>query len=191
VHCPPAPLQNPSHGSIWRIKSPPLLPPRQTGRATSIGKFFILPFFSKMLSPLSQECDYLGILWFLQMTLEMMKELFGIAHVRDDEEEDPNVKHMRVVEEEVSLLQPITVAVPPEEGEVPVLQGPSIARRKRSSQPRYRGHAGPSLSQSRQRKRRSQQPLVPILALVSSLHFFSQKRMRFFSPFYLINMVDL
>jgi hypothetical protein len=29
------------------------------------------------------------------MTLEMMKELFGIAHIRDDEEEVPNVKHMR------------------------------------------------------------------------------------------------
>jgi hypothetical protein len=60
----------------------------------------------------------LGILWFLQMTLEMMKELFGIAHVRDDEEEVPNMKHMRIVEEEVSLLQPITVAVPSEEEKV-------------------------------------------------------------------------
>jgi hypothetical protein len=46
------------------------------------------------------------------MTLEMMKELFGIVHVRDDEEEVPNMKHMHVVEEEVSLLQPVTVAVP-------------------------------------------------------------------------------
>jgi hypothetical protein len=52
------------------------------------------------------------------MTLEMMKELFGIAHVRDDEEEVPNMKHMRIVEEEVSLLQPITVAVPSEEEKV-------------------------------------------------------------------------
>jgi hypothetical protein len=109
------------------------------------------------------------------MTLEMMKELFGIAHVRDDEEEVPNVKHMRVVEEEVSLLQPITVAVPPEEGEVPVPQGPSIARRKRSSQPRYRGHAGPSLSQSRQRKRRSQQPPCPYTSLGKFFALFFSK----------------
>jgi hypothetical protein len=35
--------------------------------------------------------------------LEMMKELFGVVHVRDDEEEVPNVKHMRIVEEEVLL----------------------------------------------------------------------------------------
>jgi hypothetical protein len=32
-----------------------------------------------------------------------IKEQFGIVHVRHDEEEVPNVKHMRVVEEEVSL----------------------------------------------------------------------------------------
>jgi hypothetical protein len=56
------------------------------------------------------------------MTLEMMKELFGIAHVRDDEEEVPNMKCMGIGEE-VSLSQPITVAVLPEEEEVPVLQG--------------------------------------------------------------------
>jgi hypothetical protein len=38
-----------------------------------------------------------------------------------DEEEVPNMNHMRVVEEEVLLLQPENVAVPPEEEEVPVL----------------------------------------------------------------------
>jgi hypothetical protein len=38
------------------------------------------------------------------MTLETMKELFGVMYIRDDEEEDPNMKHMHVVEEEVSLL---------------------------------------------------------------------------------------
>jgi hypothetical protein len=54
------------------------------------------------------------------MTLGMMKELFGIVHIRDDEEEVPNVKHMRVVEEEVSLSQPETVVAPPEEKEFPV-----------------------------------------------------------------------
>jgi hypothetical protein len=37
------------------------------------------------------------------MMLGMMKELFGIAHVRDDEEDVPNVKHMRVVKEEVPV----------------------------------------------------------------------------------------
>jgi hypothetical protein len=37
------------------------------------------------------------------MTLERMKELFDVTHIRDDEEEVPNMKRMRVVEEEVSL----------------------------------------------------------------------------------------
>jgi hypothetical protein len=37
------------------------------------------------------------------------------------------VKHMRIVEGEVSLSQPVTVAVLPEEEEVSVLQGPSVA----------------------------------------------------------------
>jgi hypothetical protein len=57
------------------------------------------------------------------MTLEMMKELFDVAHVRDDEEEVPNAKHVYVGEEEVSLSQPITATVPPEEEDVPVPQG--------------------------------------------------------------------
>jgi hypothetical protein len=52
------------------------------------------------------------------MTLEMMKELFGVTHV--GEEEIPNAKCMRIGEEEVSLSQPVTVAVPPEEDELPV-----------------------------------------------------------------------
>jgi hypothetical protein len=56
-----------------------------------------------------------------------MKELFGIAHVSDNEEEVPNTKHMRVVEEEVSLSQPKTVAPPPEEEEVTAPKGPSVA----------------------------------------------------------------
>jgi hypothetical protein len=37
------------------------------------------------------------------------------------------VKHMRVVEEDVSLSQPKTIAVLPEEEHVPVPRGPSIA----------------------------------------------------------------
>jgi hypothetical protein len=40
-------------------------------------------------------------------------------HIRDDEEV-PNLKRMRVVEEEVSLSQPISVVVPQEEEDVPV-----------------------------------------------------------------------
>jgi hypothetical protein len=56
-----------------------------------------------------------------------MKELFGVAHIRDNEEEVPNTKGMRVVEEEVSLSQPKTVAPPPEEEDVIVPKGPSVA----------------------------------------------------------------
>jgi hypothetical protein len=44
-----------------------------------------------------------------------------VTHVRDDEEEVPNAKHMHIVEEEISLSQPITVAVLLEEEEIPVL----------------------------------------------------------------------
>jgi hypothetical protein len=47
------------------------------------------------------------------MMLERMKELFGIAHVRDNEEEVTNAKCMRIGEEDVSLSQPITAVVPP------------------------------------------------------------------------------
>jgi hypothetical protein len=54
----------------------------------------------------------------------MTKELFGIMHV--EEEEVPNAKCMCVGEEDVSLSQPITVAVPSELEEVPVPQGPTI-----------------------------------------------------------------
>jgi hypothetical protein len=47
-------------------------------------------------------------------------------YVRDNEEEVPNAKHMCVGEEEVSLLQPITIVVPSEEEEVQVPQGPTV-----------------------------------------------------------------
>jgi hypothetical protein len=47
-------------------------------------------------------------------------------HIMYDEEEVPNVKHMHVVEEEVSLPQPKTTMVPPEEEDVLVLQGPVV-----------------------------------------------------------------
>jgi hypothetical protein len=49
------------------------------------------------------------------------------THAMYDEEEVPNMKHMHVVEEEVLLSQLKTLVVPPEEEEVPVLQGPSVA----------------------------------------------------------------
>jgi hypothetical protein len=57
--------------------------------------------------------------------------LFGyivifVDDIRDDEEEVPNANRMHVGEEEVSLSQPITAAVPLEEEEVPVLRGPAV-----------------------------------------------------------------
>jgi hypothetical protein len=58
------------------------------------------------------------------MTLETMKELFGITHA--EEEEVPNVKRMHDGGEEVTLSQPVTVAVPLEEEEVLVPQGPAV-----------------------------------------------------------------
>jgi hypothetical protein len=79
------------------------------------------------------------------MTFETMKELFGIAHVRDDEEEVPNMKRMHVGEEEVSLSQLITVVVPPEEEKVQVLRGPTVVAHQRKK--------------SHWRKRRSQPPM--------------------------------
>jgi hypothetical protein len=87
-----------------------------------------------------------------------MKELLGITHIRDDEQEVPNAKHMRLVEEEV-----------------PVLQGPSVA----------------VLPKGR-RCLVAVDDNVPVPPLVSSSpFFFSQKRRTFFSPFILINVVDL
>jgi hypothetical protein len=47
------------------------------------------------------------------MTLRTMKELFGVAHIRDDEEEVPNEKRMHFVEEEVLVPQGPSVVVPP------------------------------------------------------------------------------
>jgi hypothetical protein len=74
------------------------------------------------------------------MTLETMKELFGVTHV--GEEEVPNAKRMHVGEEEVSLSQPVTAAVPPEEEEVPTPPPPY------RSPVRGRGGLSPHLSQS-------------------------------------------
>jgi hypothetical protein len=41
-----------------------------------------------------------------------------VTRIMYDEEEDPNMKRMHIVEEEVSLSQPETTAVLPEEEEV-------------------------------------------------------------------------
>jgi hypothetical protein len=48
------------------------------------------------------------------MMLGTMKELFVIPHVRDDEEEVPNAKHMHVVEEDVPVPAAPLVMVLPE-----------------------------------------------------------------------------
>jgi hypothetical protein len=45
------------------------------------------------------------------MMLGTMKEVFGVTHVRDDEEEVLNVKRMHVIEEEVPVPQGPFVAV--------------------------------------------------------------------------------
>jgi hypothetical protein len=117
------------------------------------------------------------------MTLEMMKELFGVMHIRDDEEEVPNAKRMHVVEEEVSLLQPVAVAVPPEKEEVLVPQGPFVTPEEEESQlPLSRSCRAP-LSRSHHRKRRSQQPPPPYPCTSLGKFFsllFSQKCRRFF-----------
>jgi hypothetical protein len=42
-----------------------------------------------------------------------------VTHILYDTEEVPNAKHMHVVDEEVSLSQPKTATVPPEEEELP------------------------------------------------------------------------
>jgi hypothetical protein len=73
--------------------------------------------------PLPLSRDYLlydvGILRFLHMTLETLRELFHVMNA-------PSVKHMCVGEEVVPVLQGPTVVVPPEEEEVPVPQGPTV-----------------------------------------------------------------
>jgi hypothetical protein len=51
---------------------------------------------------------------------ELVLPLQLVMHIMYDEEGVPNVKHMCVVEEEVSLSQPETAAVRLEEEEVPV-----------------------------------------------------------------------
>jgi hypothetical protein len=120
------------------------------------------------------------------MTLELMKELFGIAHIIDNEEEAPNVMCMHVGEEEVSMSQPITAAVPPEEDDVLVPQGlhrllpeeediPVPLERPPITVP------APLVTVPRERWG----CLVPVPPLVSSSpFFFSQKHRRFILPFF-------
>jgi hypothetical protein len=67
------------------------------------------------------------------MTLERMKELFGIAHVRDDEEEVLNAKHMALGKRMSRCHSPYTavlpITVPPqEEGVLASLLSQSMTR---------------------------------------------------------------
>jgi hypothetical protein len=116
------------------------------------------------------------------MMLETMKELIGVAHVRDDEEEVPNVKRMHIGEEEVSLLQPIIVAVSPEEEDAPVPQG------LRRLPPEEEEVPTPLVVVSLE----GRGCLVPVSPLVSSLPFFFFSKMQdIFLALFLINVVDL
>jgi hypothetical protein len=131
-----------------------------------------------------------------------------------DAVEVPNVKRMRVVEEEVSLSQLKTIAVPPEEEEVPVPQGRSVAvPSEEEVPPEEEEFPAPAVAVPQGPPIRGRSPtggrggpnsplvmvplegrgcLVPVPAMVSSSPFlFSQKYRRFFSPFFLINVVDL
>jgi hypothetical protein len=91
------------------------------------------------------------------MMLETMKELFGIVHVKDNEEEVPNAMCMCVGEEEVSLSQPVIAAVPPEEEEVKVKQGLYRLLLDEENIPIL---LECPLSQSRQRKKSCKAPLL-------------------------------
>jgi hypothetical protein len=147
----------------------------------------------------------LGILWFLQMTLETTKELIGITFVRDDEEEVSNVKCMHVGEEEVLLSLPKTATVPPEEEEVPVPQGPSImVPSEEEVPPEEEEPPAPAIALQQaspiavppEEEEVPTAPLVtvppegrgclvPVPPLVSSSpFFFSEERRRFVSPFF-------
>jgi hypothetical protein len=75
-----------------------------------------------------------------------------------DEEEVPNTKCMHIVEGEVSLSQPKTIAVPPEEEEVPVPHGPSIVVPPEEEVPLEEEEVPAPTSWSHRRKRRSQPP---------------------------------
>jgi hypothetical protein len=123
----------------------------------------------------------------------MMKELFGVMHIRDDEEEVPNAKRMHIVEEEVSLLQPVAVAVPPEKEEVLVPQGPFVTPEEEESQlPLSRSCRAPYRGPTIGRGGPSSPPLIPVPALVSSSPFFFLKNVGdSSSPIFLINVVDL
>jgi hypothetical protein len=154
-----------------------------------------------------------------------MKELFGITHV--GEEDVPNAKCLRVWEEEVSLSQPVTVAVPPEEEEVLVPQGPAVMVPPGEEEPpkeeevlappppycgpiaglRYRGPLeeevlqGPHVAVLPEEEEvpapyrgptgRKEMPCLGTTLGKFFTLLFSQKYRRFFSPFFLLNAVDL
>jgi hypothetical protein len=143
---------------------------------------------------------------------EPVSPLQLVMHVMYDEEEAPNVKRMRVVEEEVSLSQPQTDAVPLEEEEVPAPQGPVVVVPPEEEVPpeevevpatpcrgpivgphcrgpvRGRGGHSPPCHGPIGRKG------MPYPCTVLSKFFallFSQKCRRFFSSFFHINVLDL
>jgi hypothetical protein len=57
------------------------------------------------------------------MTLEMMKELFGVTHIGEEEVSlsQPIIVAVLLEEEEAPVPQGSIIVVPPEEEEVPVL----------------------------------------------------------------------
>jgi hypothetical protein len=85
-------------------------------------------------------------------------------YVRDNEEEVPNAKHMCVGEEEVSLLQPITIVVPSEEEEVQVPQGPTVVV------PPKEEEVPTPLSQSRQKEWDSFSRLMTMAPMMKALY---------------------
>jgi hypothetical protein len=122
--------------------------------------------------------------------LETMKKLFGVMHI--GEEEIPNVKCMRVGEEEVLLSQSVTAAVlskeeevqvpqvptvtvPSKEEEVPVPQGPTITVESEEGEAMDLIDEGP----------------VPPLVCYSPFFFFSKMQKILLALFFLKNAVDL
>jgi hypothetical protein len=85
-----------------------------------------------------------------------------VMHIMYNEEEVPNTKHMRVVEEELLLSQPKIAMIPMEEEEVPVLQGPAVVvplEEEEVPAPLSWSHRRAPLSQSYRRKKSRRPPL--------------------------------
>jgi hypothetical protein len=126
------------------------------------------------------------------------------THVMYDVEKVPNARRMRIVEEEVSLSQSKTIAVPPEEEEVPVPQGLSITvSPEEEVPPEEEEFPAPAVVVSPEEEEvlaallltdlpEGRGCLVPIPTMVSSSPFFFFSKMQeILLAFFLINMVDL